>query len=473
MAANALPLLIYALLLAVALPLPFFTTNQPATGERDPRRLAILVTGIAIVLTFLRGGLEVWGAVLLVLSTLGYGLRSLAGALSAALLFAGAIWWFGENPIPPSQHWLAAGACLAIALLARRCRFYPLADPANRVTARDLAIPPLLLIAGLVAGLLTGATNAQGPATMAWHHWGAYVSPVLPLLTGGVPFRDFPVQYGMGPTLLIASACGIGNCWNGLYVVTVIANALYLAVCGWSVSVLTRNMDRASRWLALAALAAAVLLWCGFPVRWGSPLQTPSVGGVRFLPLAVLTSLILTIEARDAKSLPRSLTLCGHCVWMVSLAWSPEAAFFASLVWWPWLALRQADLSNTPRTKWLALLRGGLLGLAAVLAGYAALAVMFRAAFGDWVALEGFLIYLRYPPGRMPVFVLGAVWFALAVLLLAYVALARSSAGSARRSLYACLLAALAVATYYLSRSHDNNVLNLLPFLILLMLASH
>ncbi|MEO6718158.1 MAG: DUF2933 domain-containing protein, partial [Novosphingobium sp.] len=42
-----------------------------------------------------------------------------------------------------------------------------------------------------------------------------------------------------------------------------------------------------------------------------------------------------------------------------------------------------------------------------------------------------------------------------------------------RRSLYACLLAALAVATYYLSRSHDNNVLNLLPFLILLMLASH
>jgi hypothetical protein len=101
------------------------------------------------------------------------------------------------------------------------------------------------------------------------------------------------------------------------------------------------------------------------------------------------------------------------------------------------------------------------------------LALLFRAMFGGWVPLQGFLLYFSYPPGRMPIFVLGAIWFALAVLLLAYVALARTGAGSARRSLYACLLASLAVGTYYLSRSHDNNVLNLLPFLILLMLASH
>ncbi len=480
MATFDLPLLVYALLLALAVPLPFFAKGQQSASRLDPRWLAILVTGIAIILTFLRGGLEVMGAVLLVLSSLGYGLRSLAGTLAAALLFAATIWWFGESPIPASQHWLAAGACLVLAVLARRCRFEPLlTGPPSRMAARDLAISGLLLIAGLGAGLLTGALNAQGPATMAWHHWGAYVSPVLPLLAGGVPFRDFPVQYGMGPTLLIASACGIGNCWTGLYAVTMVANALYLAACGWSVTLLTRNMDRASRWLALAALACAVLLWCGFPVRWGSPLLTPSVGGLRFLPLAVLTVLILTTELRNVKPgvgpdpMPRSVALSGHAIWLLSLAWSPEAAFFATLVWWPWLALRRADAANTRTGQWLALLRGGLLGLAAVLTGFAALAVLFRALFGDWVPLEGFLLYFSYPPGRMPVYVLGAIWFAVAVMLLAITALARASTGSARRSLYACLLAALAVGTYYLSRSHDNNVLNLLPFLILLLLASH
>lgn len=473
MASNTLPLLIYVLLLAVAVPLPFYAKDQPPADQSDPRWLAILMTGIAIVLTFLRGGLEVAGAILLVLASLGYGLRALAGSLAAALLFAAAIWWFGENPIPASQHWLAASACLALALLARRCRFELLADHRSSLGTRALAIPAALFVIGLGAGLLTGATNAQGPATMAWHHWGAYVSPAMSLLGGGVPFRDFPVQYGMGPTLMIAGACGIGNCWNGLYAMTLVANALYLAACGWSVTVLTRNMDRASRWLALAALTCTVLLWCGFPVRWGSPLMTPSVGGMRFLPLALLTALVLTAEARDARLISRGLALGGHAIWLVSLAWSSEAAFFASLVWWPWLALRQADAADTPRGKWRALLRGGLIGLAAVLAGYAALAMLFRAVFGDWVSLNDFLLYFRYPPGRMPVFLLGAIWFALGVLLHAFTALAHTSVGSARRSLYACLLAALAVGSYYLSRSHDNNLLNLLPFLVVLMVASH
>jgi hypothetical protein len=142
-------------------------------------------------------------------------------------------------------------------------------------------------------------------------------------------------------------------------------------------------------------------------------------------------------------------------------------------VWWPWLALRQADAAPGSDKKLLALVRGGLIGLVAVLAGYAALALLFRAVFGDWVALDNFLLYLRHPPGPTPIYPLGTIWFALFVLLLAFVALVRTNAGSSRRSLYACLLAALAVASYFLSRSHDNNLINLLPFLIVLMVASY
>ena len=480
MTTSALTLLIYALLIAATVPLPFFLNKQQSAAQSDPGWLAILMTGIAIILTILRGGLPFWGAALLVLSSLGYARRSLAGTLTATLLVATMIWWLRWVTVPASQHWLVAGACLALALFARRCRFEPIAaDPPYQMGLRDLTIPAVLLIAGLGAGSLTGAMYDQQPAITAWHHWGAYVAPVLPMLAGGVPFRDFPVQYGMGPALLIGGTCGIGNCWTGLYTVTVAANALYLAVCGWSVTVLTRNLDRASRGLALAALVSAVLLWCGNPSHWGSPLMTPSVEGLRFLPLAILTALILTVEARFAKPgagpdpIPRSLALSGHGIWLLSLAWSPETAFFATLLWWPWLALRQADAAPTPGKKLLALLRGGLNGLVAVLGGYAVLALLFRAAFGDWVVLEDFLLYLRYPPGPTRIYPLGTIWLALFVLLLAYMALARTNAGSSRRSLYACLLAALAVASYFVSRSHDNNLLNLLPFLILLMLASH
>ena len=482
MAASTLPLLIYALLLVTALLLPFFIHKPQSSPLPDPNWLAILLVGGAIVLTLLRGELLVAGTVLLVVSSLGHGLRSLAGAVAASLLLAAATWWLNEVEISSTQQLIAAGTCLSLGLLVRSCRFELLAGgntvPANPGLASRGEIVTLagLLLAGLVAGLLTGATNATASATMAWHHWGAYLSPVLPMLAGGVPFRDFPVQYGMGPTLLLSAACGIGDCWRGLYVVTICANALYLATCGWSALLLTRTMDRGSRLLAIGALACAILLWAGYPVDWGGPIMTPSVGGLRFLPLAALTALILSAERPGRQEseapLPCIIALTGHALWLLGLAWSPEAGFFATLLWWPWLALRRVDAAGSSTATLAVLLRGGVLGVAAVLAGYGALAIVFRLIFGDWVSLGDFLLYVSYPPGRLAVNALGAIWFAAALLLQAFLTLASTSNSSERRSLFACLLAALAAGSYYLSRSHDNNVLNLLPFLILLLLAA-
>jgi hypothetical protein len=474
-----LPLLIYVLVIAVAVIMPFWSHAPTRSVQTDPPWVAILLLGGAAVMTVLRGGLLLEGAVLLIISSLGFGLRSLAGAVAATLLIAMTSWWLSIVNISPIQHVIAAVVCLALALLARKCRFETsLAAKPGSSRNGDLILVATLLVLGLAAGLFTGAVNSSGSAYMAWHHWGAYLSPVQPLLAGAVPFRDFPVQYGIGPTLLIAATCGLESCWNGLYLDTLVANAVNLAVCGWSVLLLTRNMDRPSRLLALAALVCAALLWSGLPLDWGSPLMTPSVAGLRFLPLTMLLALVLTAETRlqvedgVTPRLPRALALTGHALWLLGLAWSPEAAFFVTLLWWPWLALRRADASASLNEKLLALARGGMTGLAAVLAGYAALALLFRAQFGDWVRLDNFLFYLSYPPGRLPVFPLGAVWLASAILLLALVALiCTGDRGSKRRSLQAVLLTALAAGSYYLSRSHDNNILNLLPFLILLLLA--
>jgi hypothetical protein len=476
---SALPLVAYALMLAVTVILPFWSYAPKPLVQNDPRWVMILLVGGAAVLTVLRGGLVIEGAVLLGISALGFGLRSMAGSVAAALLIAMTTWWLSIIRILPIQHVLAAAACLALALLARKCRFETsvAAKPAPSRHG-DLIIVATLLVLGIVAGLVTGAINSPGSAYMAWHHWGAYLSPVQPLLAGAVPFRDFPVQYGMGPTLLIAATCELGNCWNGLYIDTLVANAVNLAVCGWSVLLLTRNMNGPSRLLALVALVCAALLWNGLPLDWGSPLMTPSVAGLRFLPLTMLLALVLTAETRlqaedeAAPRLPLAIALPGHALWLLGLAWSPESAFFVTLLWWPWLALRRADAFACRKDKLLALGLGGMIGLGLVIVGYAALALLFRWIFGDWVSLGDFLLYLRYPPGRLPVFALGAVWLAMAILLLALVALAyMGDQPSKRRSLQASLLTALAAGSYYLSRSHDNNILNLLPFLILLLLA--
>ena len=471
MAASLLPLLVYGLLVAAVVLLPYLAPAMAAGKAADDRPLLILLAGGAALLTLLRGILPAEGAVLLVLASLGHGPRALLGSAAAALLLAATTWWLLWVDIAPVQHWLTGGACLIMALLARHCRFEPAARRPVRAWPGEAATVAALLAIGLGAGLLTGATNSPDSARMAWHHWGAYLSPVHALLAGGVPFRDFPVQYGMGPTLLLAAACR-GDCWTGIYWVTLVANALHLATFGWMALLLTRAMDRASRALAIAALAVAMLVWTGYPPDWGSAVMTPSVGGLRFLPLALIAALVLGIEARADGRLPRSRALAGHALWLLGLAWSPETGFFATLVWWPWLALRRADGLAARIGKWRALAGGGLLAGLAVIAGYGALALLFRARFGDWAAPGDFLLYMRYPPGRLPVMALGALWFALAVLVLAGFALARSAAPAQRRALYAVMLAALAAFSYFLSRSHDNNVLNLLPWLILTLLAA-
>lgn len=478
-AANPWPAAVYALLVAAFLLLPYVFRKTAAPGgdpRQDPWLAAALVAGGCLI-AVLRGGELIEGPVLILLTALGRDRLPIAGAAAAGLLFAPVTWWLPRYGIAIEQRLLFDAFCLVLAGLARQASFVASApDAAPRVSREALTVAGLLAL-GLVAGMLTGAANERRSVLTAWHHWGAYLSPVTALLAGGVPFRDFPVQYGMGPTLLIAGTCRWG-CWTGIYWLAVVGNALNLAAMGWSLLLLTRRFDAPARALALAALVCAMLIWPGFPADWGSPIMTPSVGGMRFLPLVLMLALVLTAEqtapapAQGRDMLPCWIKGAGLALWFVGLLWSPENAFFASLLWWPWLALRRADAATSAREAWLCLVNGGLLGMAASLAGYAVLAILFRLAFGAWVTLDEFLLYLRNPPGPLPVNPLGPIWFVAAILLLAARALARQPHSPPWRALYAVTMTALAALSYYLSRSHDNQIPNLLAFLVLALIAA-
>ncbi len=465
MTANPIPALIYIILLGAALLLPYASRHfgWKVAADRDQNWLPILTVGGGVVLALLRGEFVIGGAGMLLLSVFGFGFWQISGALAALLLFSAATWWIAGVDLSSSQKILFTGICLLLALAARRIQFNAGVTVAK--SSRDMAFAFGLLLLGLLAGLLSGAVSSPLSAAQAWHHWGAYLSPVESLNAGGVPFRDFPVQYGMGPTLLVAGLCG-SNCWNGIYVAVVACNALYLALLGWSVLLLTRGMGLPARLLSLGSMICAVLIWTGDPADWGSPLIYPSVAGLRFLPLVALLSFILTIEMTEI--LPKWRLWCGHALWLVGLFWSPEAAFFSSLVWWPYLALRDAE----SREGWSVFLLGGLRGVLALLAGYAALAVLFRIVFDAWVAGDDFLIYIKYPPGPLPVSLLGPVWWVAVVLILAVMTSLIHSTRREGRAQYACFLATLGSLSYYLSRSHDSNIINLFPFLLLLLIAT-
>jgi hypothetical protein len=66
----------------------------------------------------------------------------------------------------------------------------------------------------------------------------------------------------------------------------------------------------------------------------------------------------------------------------------------------------------------------------------------------------------------------GTICIALTSIAFDVTVLARQGFSSAARCFYVCLLGFLAAGVYYLSRSHDNNILNLFPFLVLVLLAT-
>lgn len=458
---HILPAIVYLAILVIALLAPY----AAARSAPHPERWMLAISALAaahLLLNSARGVVFPILSLVLLFPLLGLGVRALAGGVAAVLLFATVTWW------TPSVHMGPVASGLFV-LLGLGAAYLPRAGVSAAARNQSLRILPVMALAasvGLGVGLLTAPFGSLQPIDFAWHHWGAYVSPVEAWLAGGTPYRDFPIQYGLGPTAIVAAACG-ADCWRGIYAATIVANALYFAALAGCSVILTANNSRGMRWLALAALFCASFIWTAFPGGVGATAMTPSVAGLRFLPIALLLLHILGAE-RSGKPRDR----LGHAIWLFDFFWSPEAAFFATLIWWPYLAFRGAGDARSSREMWLALLRGTLHGVLAIAGASAALALTLWILSAGAARPDDFLAYVLHPPGPLPINPLGTVWLAVAAIVLGLHGLAVNGASRQGRALYASLLGFLAALTYYLSRSHDNNILNLFPLMVILLVAS-
>ena len=109
---------------------------------------------------------------------------------------------------------------------------------------------------------------------------------------------------------------------------------------------------------------------------------------------------------------------------------------------------------------------------AVVLAGsYAALAALHRAIFGLWMEPAAVAEYVLHVPGPLPINPFSDALLLAAVLALGGWLLWRGAPDpvTARRDRIATFLL-FAAASYFLGRSHPNNICNLMPFLVLVAL---
>ncbi|MCE4543844.1 hypothetical protein [Caballeronia sp. PC1] len=208
-----------------------------------------------------------------------------------------------------------------------------------------------------------------------------------------------------------------------------------------------------------------VYLWTAYPPNVGSPAVTPSVSGLRFLPLALLIAVITQRDDRRSTKPPSEYI---HLIWLAGVLWSPESAAQVTVVWWPYYVWRCARSgrnvlhANVRLACWL-------------IATFVAFILIYRIAYGVFPSLTTYLAYVMYPPGPLPINPWGAIWFfglaGLAGIVSVRRQLRRAPDDHRTQNLVVFALASFGAASYYLGRSHDNNLLNVSVFFLLLLLA--
>jgi hypothetical protein len=432
--------------------------NHEQESRQGDNYFVALMLASAIILSIAHGIPNMLSPVVLslVLVVPLEGKRAFMVGLSALPLLAGVVWWDRSVSLSPGR-----------ALIFLSIGIFTAALP--RILPRRGRLPlgaTLLTLGGLgfAACLPMGVYATGGSLGGIWHHWGAYVAPADALVAGGLPYRDFPVQYGMIPTLLIASFCHEGDCWQSVYYLVSLSNIAYLLCMGGCAVLLTRRFSIGASIVSLGAVIASVLFWTAYPPNFMSWMVSPSVGGLRFLPLASIVLHIMLCESRG-----EPIDWRGHALWLTGLAWSPEAAFQVSLVWWPYLIIRRATKESEMLPKILILASGTLSTIFALIGGLVILILAFRLGFGNWPSLAGFLTYVRNPPGILSPNLAGPVWLLVATTIGGFHALSQFDR-QRQRECFVCMAALLGASSYYLGRSHDNNVLNLFPFMVLALL---
>jgi hypothetical protein len=293
-----------------------------------------------------------------------------------------------------------------------------------------------------------------------FHHWGALVGPAALVRQGGWLLWDVPSQYGFLSTLTVA-LLPTASVWQSLYVV----HAALLSLSAGLLFGVLRALPTGilNRPFALAVTLAAVFLVPGWTPLLVGPSLSPAVGAFRFFWCYALLAVLLW-EFRGGGTAP---LLVGSIVWVIGTFWSAESAVYCLVIWVPaWGLLvwrRQSGRSAHFRSAaWLAL--PGLLLAAAVgiLTGYY---WWFLGHPPDW------RVYLEYCLAcgsfAFPIRPTGAVW----VLILALCLIATLLADELRKGwganglglLVGCWGAVWATASYFVGRSHEMNVLNLMP----------
>jgi hypothetical protein len=305
------------------------------------------------------------------------------------------------------------------------------------------------------------------------HHWAFFTGPAQMVRQGGWLLWDVPSQYGFLVTLTLAWL-PTKTAWQSLFLVNSLFNFLIALMIFYLFRALRPGLSNLC--LALAVTLASVFFRSGLAPYFESPSHLPNTGGLRFFWAFALVAILFWEYRRGALSRFHASVLWAGClVWLVGTLWSAESAAYCFAAWLPPYALlvwrrvgesEAAGMSFRTRlrasVRWLLLPPAMLLGVLLLITAF----YFIRLGHGpDWYSFIEYAQAYRGGFATVPIDLNGGVW----VMVIIFCALATMAAYVLRENVESAALplitgaggALWATASYFVSRSHPNNIHNL------------
>lgn len=359
---------------------------------------------------------------------------------------------FVPRPALWPDRLIAALALVALALLGLRLR-----RPVSKRVGRLLDAGICLVIALVVIQL----PNILPEAPNLIHHHGFFLGPANDVLHGRAIAGDAWSQYGVGVIDFLALIFTVVPIGFGTFALIVVALTVALYLCVYA----TLRLAGLGRALAAATIALAALANLFSPINFY--LVYPSASALRF-GLPYLIVLLAVVGARYPQR-ARAARVATLAVLGLGAVWSLEAFVYCAATYGVLVLVEAICLgSNVVRN----VLRGAAAGLAvsaAALALFSLLTLLFHGSVNWGPYFEYLQLYSTGEVGELPVVVfsagpiMAAAIFTSATTVL-WLARYRPSelAPATRAALTGFTGLEIATFTYYIGRSHPNNLLILL-----------
>jgi hypothetical protein len=371
------------------------------------------------------------------------------------------LWW--TSPHAFLENAWALGVLAVSSVVVLGALWLPDAVAGRVLRSAGLGLAVILL------ALASVRTNDLFDLIVMWH-WEFYVGPAELIRQGGWLLWDVPSQYGFLSELVIAWI-PTPSPWEGLFILNSAASFL-LAL---AVFLLLRSLGRGllNLFMSVSVALVACLLRPGLVNhQFTGPDAYPSTGGFRFIWCVALLLVLVALLRVSSPRARLAILVAGNLVWILGVLWSAESAIYSTFVWLPGyflmvVAERWGPTDSRRRFRSIA----GLLALPAMLlaAALATVFLVYQVGLGHGPDPQAFYEFgLTYQAGfyAYPLDPVGPGWVLFMVYVATLVTLAwkvRKQPAIASIALVATAAMIYATSSYFVGRSHPNNVWNLAP----------